>query len=122
MAISQMENSRGTVEAKSGPRGGAQFGARERGSIMGEADQAGVECGIPQCRKQQAVVHVEALYIVAFGPRNDVGGAQQSRIADAGDRAAASPVVDQGAAEDVLTDALDDEPLGLGGLRQAGGT
>jgi hypothetical protein len=50
-----------------------------------------------------------------------VRGAQQGGIGDAGDRAAASPIIDQGDAEDVLADALDDEPLDLGCLRQAGG-
>jgi hypothetical protein len=48
-----------------------------------------------------------------------VRGAQQGGIGDAGDRAAASPIIDQGDAEDVLADALDDEPLDLSCLRQA---
>ena len=33
-------------------------------------------------------------------------------------RAAGSPIIHQGGAEDVLADALDDEPLDLGRLRQ----
>ena len=66
-------------------------------------------------------MHVEPLRVVAFGPGHDVGGPQQGGIGDAGDRAAASPIIHQGGAEDVLADALDDESLGLGRLRQAGG-
>jgi len=66
-------------------------------------------------------VHIEPLRVVAFGPRDDVGGPQQLRIGDAGDRAAGSPTVHQRGAEDLLADVLDDEPLGLGRLRQTGG-
>jgi hypothetical protein len=47
-----------------------------------------------------------------------VRGAQQCRLGDAGERAAAAPVSHQGFAEDILSDALDDEPLGFGRLRQ----
>ena len=65
-------------------------------------------------------MHIEPLRVVAFGPRDDVGGPQQLRIGDAGDRAAAALIIHQRSAEDVLADALDDEPLGLGRLRQTG--
>ena len=64
---------------------------------------------------------IEALRVTAFGPGHDVGGAQQGGVGDAGDRAAGSPIIHQGGAEDVLADALDNEPLDLGRLRQAGG-
>jgi hypothetical protein len=40
-------------------------------------------------------VDVQALLVVAFGPGHDVGGAQQSGIGDAGDRAAAAPIIYQ---------------------------
>ena len=96
-------------------------GWRARGSVFGEADEAGVEDRIPKCRENQAVVHIETLRVVAIGPRHDVGGTQQGGIGDAGDRAAAAPVIDQRGAENVLADALNDEPLGLGRLRQACG-
>jgi hypothetical protein len=66
-------------------------------------------------------VHIEPLRVIAFGPGHDVGGTQQGGIGDAGDRAAGAPIIHQGRAEDVLADALDDEPLGLGRLRQVGG-
>ena len=52
----------------------------------------------------------------ALGPRNDVGGTEERGVADAGERTAALPVVHEAGAEDVLTDALDDESLGLGGF------
>ena len=66
-------------------------------------------------------MHIEALRIVAFDSRHDVGGAQQGEVGDAGNRAATAPIIHQRSAEDVLADALDDEPLGLGRLRQTGG-
>ena len=62
---------------------------------------------------------VEALLVAAVGPGHDVRGAQQRRIGDAGERAATAPVIHQGIAEDVLADALDHQPLGLGGSRKA---
>ena len=66
-------------------------------------------------------MHIEALRVLAFGPAHNVGSSKQGRIGDAGDRAAGSPIIHQGGAENVLADALDDEPLDLGRLRQAGG-
>jgi hypothetical protein len=50
-----------------------------------------------------------------------VRGAQQGGIGDAGNRAAASPIINQRGAKDVLADALEDEPFGFGSLRQVGG-
>ena len=66
-------------------------------------------------------MHAEPLLVVTFGPRDDVGGAQQGGIGDAGDRAAATPVIHQRISEDVLANALDYEVLGLGILRQSSG-
>ena len=66
-------------------------------------------------------MHIEPLRVVAFGPGHDMGGAQQGGILDAGDRAVGSPIIHQGSAENVLADALDDEPLDLSRLRQAAG-
>ena len=66
-------------------------------------------------------MHIEALCIVTFGPRHDVGSSKQRGIGDPGNWAEASPIIHQRAAEDVLADALDDEALGLGRLRQVGG-
>ena len=41
-----------------------------------ESDQPGIKGSIPQRRQQQAIVNVETFLIaVAFGPRDDVGGA-----------------------------------------------
>ena len=98
-----------------------QFDAGEHGSVIGEADQASVERRIPEGGEEQTVVHVKALRVVAHGSGHDVGGPQQGGIGDAGDGAAASPIIHQRCAEDVLADALDDEPLGLGRLREACG-
>jgi hypothetical protein len=121
VCVSQVGQSRRPLDAERGSRGGAQFGADERASFIGEADQARVEGRIPERGKEQAVVHVEPLRVDAFGPGHDVGGPQQSGVGNAGDRAAGSPIIHQGGAEDVLADALDDELLDLGRLRQAGG-
>jgi hypothetical protein len=43
MHISQVGQSRRALDTESGSRGGAQFRAGERGSVIGEADQARVE-------------------------------------------------------------------------------
>ena len=60
---------------------------------------------------------VEAFGVTfAIAPRNDVRGAKKSRIGDAGERAAALPIVDQSSAKNVLADPLGDEPFGLGRL------
>jgi hypothetical protein len=67
------------------------------------------------------VVHIEALGVAAVGPRHDVRGAKQRRLANASERAAAAPVIHQGFAENILTDPLDYQPLGLRRSRQAGG-
>ena len=50
-----------------------------------------------------------------------MGRAQQHRISDAGQWAAAFPISYQGGAEVVLADALDDEAFRLGRLRQTDG-
>ena len=76
---------RSALSMPSAVRAAAQFEIGEYGSVIGEADQARVEGRIPQCGEKQPVVNIEALCVVAFGPRDD------------------------------------DEPLGLGRLRQAGG-
>ncbi len=113
MGLSQIGQSRHPRDAESGPCGGAQFGGRERASVIGKADEARVERRIPKCGEEQAIADIEALRVSAFSPRNDTGRPQQGRIGDAGDRAGASPIIHQGGPEDVLADALDDEPLDL---------
>lgn len=50
-------------------------------------------------------MHVQTFGIVgAFGPGNDVRGAQQLGLANTGERATILPAVHQRAAEDVLAD------------------
>ena len=72
-------------------------------------------------REQQPVVDVEPLLVVAVGPGHDVRGAQQRGFGDAGERAAAAPIIHQGIPEHVLPNALDHQALGLGGAREARG-
>lgn len=54
----------------------------------------------------------------AILPGNDVAGAQERRIGDPGQGAAALPIGHHPVAEYVLTDPLDDQPLGLGATGQ----
>ena len=65
---------------------------------------------------------VEAFRVgFAFGPGDDVGGAEQGWVGDSGQRATGLPVVEQAVAEDVLADALDGEALDFGGPGESGG-
>ena len=121
MRVAQMGQSRRASNTERGTGGGAQSGVGEHGTVVSEAEETRIERGIPERGEEQAVVHIEPLRVVAFGPRDDVGGPQQLRIGDAGDRAAGSPIVHQRGADDLLAHVLDDEPLGLGRLRQTGG-
>ena len=67
-------------------------------------------------------MNVEPLGVVgAVLPRDDVRGAQQVWVRDSGQRATALPVGQQPISKDVLADALDDETLGFGGVRQVAG-
>lgn len=62
---------------------------------------------------------IETLCVVsAFAPGNDVRSTEERGIGDAGERAAALPVVHEAGAENVLSDPLDDEPLDLGAFRE----
>ena len=99
----------------------SQFWRKLRKSIITESHKTPVEGRVPECRKQQAVVYVQPLGVArAILPSNDVAGAQQRQICDPGQGAAALPVGHQPVAEDILTDALDDQPLCLGALGQTG--
>ena len=80
-----------------------------------------VEGGVPERREQKPVVGIKALRVVAVRLWHDVGGAQQCWFGDAGKGTAATPIVHQRIAEDVLADAHHHEPLSLGSPRQAGG-
>jgi hypothetical protein len=66
-------------------------------------------------------VHIEALLVVALGPWHDVRGPQKRGLRDAGERTAPTPIIHEGAAKQILTDALYDEAFGLGCSRQLGG-
>lgn len=70
--------------------------------MIAEAYESLVESGVPARGKQEAVVHVEPVGVVAFRPRHNVrraqpGPAQRCRSADT-----AAPVVHK---EDVLANA-----------------
>src|SRR5690606_6154840 len=87
-----------------------------------EGDEAAIEGGVPEGGEEEAVVDVEALVVVgAVLPGHDVGGAQEGLVADAGERTAAAPVLEQGRAKEVLAEALNQQALGLGPARQLRG-
>jgi hypothetical protein len=51
---------------------------------------------------------------LTIGPGNDVRGAQQGRVGDAGQRAAALPVIHQARAKNTLADPLHHQPFSFG--------
>ena len=84
-------------------------------AILREGDQRGVEGGVVMGGEEQAVEDVEALGVaVANRPGFDVAGAEEGAVLDAGDGAGAAPIAVESVTENILADALDDEPLGLG--------
>jgi len=68
-------------------------------------------------------VDIEAESVaLAFGPRDDVGGAQQVGIGDAGQRTASSPVIEKSASKEVLADAPHNKAFGFGRARKLPGS
>lgn len=64
--------------------------------------------------EQKAVEDIEALGIGrAIGPCLDVAGTQELRLVDSGDWAPPAPIIDEALTKNILTDPLDDKPLGL---------
>ena len=75
-------------------------GVKKRLPFIGETDLPGVEGRIPERREEQAVVDIEAMgVVVAFGPGNDVRGAQEIGITNPRCRAAVVPIFEQRLAE-----------------------
>lgn len=118
MSVPQSFQRRHAANAERRSSNFAQRRADKNGPIVAEADQALIEGGIPQGRKEEAVVDIQTLLVFAIGPRHDVRGAEQRRLGDACQRAAAAPIIHQRFAEDVLANALNHQPLGLCTLRQ----
>jgi len=119
MEVGQGGEGGGGVEVEGGGGFGGEVGGAEDGAVVGEADQAVVEGGVPEGGEEQAVVDVQAQGVgFAFGPGDDVRGAQERRIRDAGQRTATVPVFQQSLAEQSLSDTLDGESLNFGCLRQ----
>src|SRR5690606_19462249 len=88
-------------------------------AVVLHRDEAPIEGGIEVRCEQDAVVNVEPLGVgFAVGPGFDMARAQQRRDGETGDGAPPLPEVEKPVAEQVLPDALDDEALGLGRLRQ----
>lgn len=96
----------------------SQARAREWRAVVREADEPLIEGRIPKRRQEEAIVHVEPFIVSALRPGPDMRGAKQFRFSDPREWAATAPVLEEGFAEDVLPDALDRQPLGLGGARK----
>ena len=81
-----------------------------------ESHQVAIKEGIEVSAEEEAVEHIQALGIGdAFSPRFGVAGAQKLGDSNAGDGAGFAPVVHQAFAIDVLTHALANKALDLGG-------
>jgi hypothetical protein len=107
------ERRRGS-DAKRLSRPFTELGTRQDRAVVGKADEAAVERGVPKGGEEEPVVHVEALRVGAIRPGHDVGSTQQSWFGDTGHRAATIPVNHQGIAEHVLADALYHHPFCFG--------
>ena len=108
-------------DAKSRSRDFAELGTSARGAVISEADEALVEGGVPQGGEQKAIVDVEALHVVAFRPGHNVRSAEQPGLGRRRRPARAHIQQRLLPLENSWADALDDQTLGLGGARQAGG-
>ena len=103
-----------SVEAKKQPSVEGEYARHEDGSVLGDCNEPGVEGRVQMGRQEETVEDVEALRVgVAGGPGFDVAGSQELGHGEAGDRATAIPVLEQAAAEDVLTDSLYYQALGF---------
>jgi hypothetical protein len=100
------------------PKGVAFFLPQPRAckdrAVCGETHEAAIEGRIPKSRKEQAVVHIEALCVCAISPRFDVGRSEECPFGNAGHRTLSTPVFEQGVPEYVLANALDNSPFGFG--------
>src|SRR5690606_26070203 len=100
----------GLLPVQVGACRGAEARGEARRAFVGEGDEAAIEGGVPEGGEEEAVVDVEALVVGgAVLPGHDVGGAQEGLVADAGERTAAAPVLEQGRAKEVLAEALNQQ-------------
>jgi hypothetical protein len=100
-------------------RSGRKAWRRDHPACIIEADQPDIERGVSERRQEKTVVDVEPFRIaLALRPWDDVRCAQQRRVGDTSERAAALPVIHQAGAENVLADPLHHQPLDLGCLGQ----
>jgi hypothetical protein len=89
-------------------------------AVISHRDETLVKESVEVGGEEEAVVDVEAFGVGgAVGPWFDVAGAEEFRDGQAGDGAAATPILHEAVAKDVLADALHHQPLGFRGPRQA---
>jgi hypothetical protein len=58
----------------------AELWARQYSAIIGEADEPAIERGVPECRQEKPVVHVEALLVVASPARGTTSSFAAVRV------------------------------------------
>lgn len=88
-------------------------------AVLADTDEARVEGRIEMGGEQEPIVHVEPLGVaVAVRPWLRMARPQQLGNGETSDGASTLPEIDEAGAEDVLSDALDHNPLGLGGGRK----
>ena len=69
--------------------------------------------------EKQAIVYVQAFGVgLAFCPWLDVASTQKARLGNAGNRTACTPIRHQSLTKNVLSDALNNQPLSFGRTRQ----
>jgi hypothetical protein len=99
---------------------GAKSLRNEHLPIISEADHSRIECGVPERREQQAIVHIEAEGVsLALGPRHDVRGTEEGHIRDTRQTTATVPVFQQGFPKYSLANALHNQAFGLRRCRNA---
>lgn len=77
VGFAQAGDGRGGIDAQGCMSGGAEVRAEQRLAVIGEADEALVEGGIPEGGEGQASVDVETPLLAANGPWHDVLGSEQ---------------------------------------------
>src|SRR5262249_47729046 len=83
MRVAEAAKRQRCIDTNGLARGLTELWAGKHGAIIGEADQALVEGGVPQGRKQESVVDVKAL-LVAIGPGPPSSGFIRRQNADGG--------------------------------------
>ena len=105
----------GAFGCKEGQGCFAQRRLNQHAPIVLETHETAVERCIPVRSQQQTVVDIQSLVVAsAVRPSNDVTGSEQRFIANASERAAPAPIIQQCSAEIALPYPFLDDPIELG--------